>query len=80
MDMLRQHNWGVQFQQSNVCTPYSRQPLTELGVADDSDHFSQLVVFIEPQLSNLDPKATSLQIFPGRQDNEPLREAEGQEN
>lgn len=80
VDMLRQRHWGVQFQQSNVCTPHSRQLLTELGVADDSDHFPQLVVLIEPQLSGLDPKATSLQIFPGRQDNEPLREAGGQEN
>lgn len=62
-DMFRQHDWGVQFQQSNVCTPLGRQPLTELGVADDPGHFCQPVIFIEPQLSNLDPKAASSQLF-----------------
>lgn len=29
-----------------------------------------MVFFIESQLSNLDSKATGLQLFPGRQDNE----------
>ena len=80
VDMLRQHNWGVQFQQTNVCLPGCRQLVTKHGVADDLGHLHRLIVFIEPQLSNLDSKVKGLNLFPGRQDNEPSEGLKSREN